>query len=220
MKTREDFIEMLGNEINVLKEKCASDEIKKEVFSESKDLLEIFLMKISDSSYDASQCCDCLNALEAICLVRLKKYESYPDVAAYTNDDASTDEQLHELKTSLKCLKRDWYEWFVSMAINDMSNKVTDSIMERQPIKERMDKYVPKLLALAESEDPDISNPIEENGDDYFVYDDNLGCDAANAKLLENLMGEFPEFDDLLRTELGECEHVKCYKRIHITLDD
>jgi len=195
METREEFIKELKEGIDELATEYLDDVEDKaekwECFKEHKELIENYMVRLSDSEYDLSECRESFMALEAICKTRLQKIiDILNDNDPEITDDMSPEQMKEIVSTQFRNLRTGITASLVSAGLSRLISRVVAfSESEVEAIKEKISNF----------DEDDIEKFAAKTETAMSEYDFELGCDKSDAKLLEALMGEqYPEFDAFL----------------------
>lgn len=199
MRIKDEIIKGFSGEFDALCQEYENDldseecKDKIELFLEYRKLIEDFLTRVTDSDYDADEYMGCFRGMAGLCIARLQKIESIlEDNYAEFTDDMTNDEMLTIVCNQFRNLKKGSTAVFLKMKLLKAFQSVT------LPNKSELEAMLEKLASIEEDgiEYVDVLMN-EDDGNDSFCMD--LGCSISDRKLLEGLMGEFPEFDEYLR---------------------
>lgn len=190
MISKEEFINVLGDDIGSLCDKLDLESIehedKKELYLEYKGLMTRFLNCIADSNYDVWECRESFHALMTACNMRVQQF-----VEESNADDF--DMTCVEPREAAKNVIRDCKNNITTIS------SVTTLHLALIKIAIKMQILVVSNLDESdkgESNNSDKNHEQNENADEFY---DDLGCSKHEIELLEGLMGEFTEFDSYLR---------------------
>lgn len=195
MKTKEEFLDALSGEIEKICKEYESDveenQDKIELFSEYKELLETFQKKILGSNYDVTECKSSLVALGSVCQIRLQKIA---DILEHNDPEITDDMSTEEMKAVVSSQFSNLKTGLTATIVNGNIHRIIINII--RPSDSELDELKEKLEKLGDSAFEEIAIEMNEDSDEYYF---DIGCSRHDAEFLENLMGEFTEFDEFLR---------------------
>lgn len=196
MKTKSEFVEKLNREIKIMisefEEQDGDDLEKVGMFSEYRKLIETFFSLVKESDYEVMECICSLTALESVCQARLNKVTAVLDIDCIGDEDENDD--CHETIDSVKEKLNNMRAACIAISISFRIFKLTNNVV--RPSKSELEIMLDKISKLDEEK---MQMVFKEKATDLDTYDSELGCTKKDAILLEKLMGEFREFDSLLR---------------------
>lgn len=189
MDKNKEFVDSLRQEINALSEyydKFDEAGRGKKQFAEYRELFETLLIKLEESDYDIVDSKACMQALGTICDLRLQGFIEKINVG--------------EPEFDVDVAHQDTFESSIEFLNNSIERvpafSIKNSIM-LMALKAVRPKWgaCETIKNLSESQKAEMGTNLNTF---YRSVDDNLRCSKRGAELLENLMGEFSEFDSFL----------------------
>lgn len=189
MEKNKEFVDSLRREVNLLIEYYDDfDENGRgqRQFTEYRELFETLLMKLEESDYDIVDCKACALALGKVCDLRLQDFI----------EKINVDEPEFEEDAPWQRMFKDTIEFLNNSIERVPAFSIKNSIM-LMVLKASDFKWgaCETIKNLSESEKAKMGTRFNNF---YRSLDDNWQCSKQGAELLENLMGEFTEFDSFL----------------------
>lgn len=189
MDKNREFVDSLRQEINALGEyydKFDEAGRGKKQFAEYRELFETFLMKLEAADYDIVDCKACMQALGTICDLRLQGFIEKINVDEPEFEEDAPWQYMFEVNIGF---------------LNNSIERVPAFSIKHSILLMALKAVRPKWGAcetiknLSESQKAEMGTKLNTF---YRSVDDDLRCSKRGAELLENLMGEFSEFDAFL----------------------
>ena len=189
MEMNKEFVDSLRQEIdklNLYYENFDEDGGGQRQFAEYQELFEKLLMKLEESEYDIIACKACMQALGTICDLRLQNFIEKINVDEPEYDDDATWQEMIDL--TIEHLNNS----IVRIPAFSIRHSIMLMVLKASDFKWGACETIKNL---SESEKAKMGTRFNNF---YRSLDDDWQCSKQGAELLENLMGEFTEFDSFL----------------------
>ena len=189
MEKNKEFVESLRQEVNALIEYYDDFDEEgrgKRQFAEYRELLETLLIKLEESDYDIVDSKACTQALGAVCDLRLQEFIEKINVDEPEFEEDAPWQYMFEVNIG-----------FLNNSIERVpafSIKHSILLMAHKAVRPKWGACE-TIKNLSESQKAEMGTKLNTF---YRSVDDDLRCSKRGAELLENLMGEFSEFDAFL----------------------